>query len=416
MATGCLCSRPVCAISWVLCTSFAISYSNLPAGILNSPLSPRFQVKGRERGLAWRVRAPLRVWADREDNRLTVDLLKLSSQEMEDLLVSWGEPKFRAKQLYKAIYDQGVRDFSEITALPIALRGKLNTSTSLGTLRIAKEKQSKDGTIKRAYSLHDDKLIESVLMPYDDGRFTACISSQAGCAQGCVFCATGQMGFTRHLTSDEIFEQAFRFSQELKAEGRRLTNIVFMGMGEPFANFDNVVRALERIHDQLGIGWRHLTVSTVGIVPKIYEFADKNMQVTLAVSLHAASNEVRGALMPVNRRWDVYELMQACKYYVLKTNRRITFEWASIEGENDSKADANQLAELLKGLRCHVNVIPVNPTKGYAGHSSVSAARRFVESLESLGIPATLRVRRGIDIDGGCGQLTVAMEDQSSQI
>jgi len=241
---------------------------------------------------------------------LKLDLLKLSLSEMENLMSSFGEPKFRAKQLHKAIFDTRIQSFSEMSALPTKVREKLERAATIGSLKIAKEQVSKDGTIKRAYALHDDRLIESVLMPYDDGRYTACISSQAGCAQGCVFCATGQMGFGRHLSSDEIFEQAFRFSQELQQEGKRLSNVVFMGMGEPFANYDNVINALNRIHGTLNIGWRHVTVSTVGIVPKIYEFADMNSQVTLAVSLHCANDEKRGDLMPVNRRWSVAELIQ----------------------------------------------------------------------------------------------------------
>lgn len=199
-------------------------------------------------------------------------------------------------------------------------------------------------------------------MPYTDGRQTACISSQAGCGMGCVFCATGQMGFSRQLTASEIFEQAQRFSAELKATDKRLSNIVMMGMGEPLANYDNVLAAVRRMNTELGIGARHITISTVGIAPRIRKLADEDLQVGLAVSLHQANDENRSKLMPVNERFPISELIDSCKYYIDKTNRRISFEWALIRNQTDTPAVAHELGGLLRGMLCHVNVIPLNPT------------------------------------------------------
>lgn len=335
-----------------------------------------------------------------------IDLYTLTPEELESLLLSWGQKKFRAKQLYSWLYEKGAQSFDEMSNLPGALRVKLEEECTLGSLSVSTEQQSQDGTLKRLYSLGDGQLIESVLMPYRGVRRTACISSQAGCAMGCVFCATGQMGFARHLTSAEIFEQAQRFSVELKARGERLSNVVLMGMGEPFHNYDNVLEAIRRLMKDLGIGARHITVSTVGLVPQIRRFADEGLQVTLALSLHAATDEERGALLPVNRRWPLSEVMAACHYYVEKTGRRITFEWALIAGKNDSSQEAHRLGRLLKGLSCHVNLIPLNPTQGYEGApTEAPAAAEFVDVLSRYGVAATVRVRRGIDIDAGCGQL-----------
>jgi 23S rRNA (adenine2503-C2)-methyltransferase len=277
---------------------------------------------------------------------------------------------------------------------------------ALGTLTVATEQASRDGTVKRLYRLHDGHLIESVLMKYTDGRRTACISSQAGCAMGCVFCATGQMGFGRHLTPTEIFEQVWRYDRALKADGERLSNVVLMGMGEPFHNYTSVVTAMRRMNQDLGIGARHITVSTVGIVPKIKELATEGIQVTLAVSLHAATDAARSVLMPVNRKWSVEDLVRACRDYVDQTHRRVTFEWALIEGQTDTVEEAHRLGHLLSGLLCHVNLIPLNPTGGYGGRPSApERVKRFVRTLGRHGVPASVRVRRGIDIDAGCGQL-----------
>ena len=335
-----------------------------------------------------------------------INLYDLTYDDLEALLNEWGEPEYRAEQLYGWLYERRALHVDEMTNLPKDLRQQLKDHTSLGLLELATGQISSDGTRKRLYRLQDGQLIESVLMTYDDKRRTACISSQAGCAMGCVFCATGQMGFARNLTATEIFEQVMRFARELEAEGERLSNVVFMGMGEPFHNYEPVMDALQRIRDDLGIGQRHITISTVGLVPQIRRFADEQLQVTLAISLHKATDSERTALMPVNKRWELRELIGACYYYVEQTNRRITFEWAAIAGENDTPQEAAKLGELLEGLNCHVNIIPLNPTGGYAGQPADSqAVERFINILESYGVSATVRVRRGIDIDAGCGQL-----------
>ncbi|MCA9893434.1 MAG: 23S rRNA (adenine(2503)-C(2))-methyltransferase RlmN [Anaerolineae bacterium] len=334
------------------------------------------------------------------------NILQYELPALTELMASWGEPRFRVKQVWDWLYDKRVMSFDEMTNLPQALRDRLNQEMVIGTLEQVIEQSSHDGTTKRLYRLDDGQLIESVLMPYDDHRRTACISSQAGCAMGCVFCATGQMGFARNLTSTEIFEQAYRFAQLLAQEGERLSNIVLMGMGEPFHNYDAVMEAIHRLMDDLGIGARHITVSTVGLVPQIRRFADEGVQVSLAISLHKATDAERTPLMPVNKRWNIAELIDACHEYVAKTNRRVTFEWAAISGENDTPDEARKLGTLLQGLNCHVNIIPLNPTGGYAGRpADPEAIRQFIDILEMYGVSATVRVRRGIDIDAGCGQL-----------
>jgi 23S rRNA (adenine2503-C2)-methyltransferase len=336
-----------------------------------------------------------------------VNLYALSFDELEALLTGWGEPRFRAKQVWGWLYERRAVSFGTMMNLPQTLRDRLATETTLGTLRLVTEQRSTDGTIKRVYALPDGKMIEAVLMVYEDGRRTACISTQAGCAMGCVFCATGQMGFMRHLSVTEIFEQAMVFARELAAEDERLSNVVLMGMGEPFHNYDGSVGVMHRLMDDLEIGARHITVSTVGLVPQIRQFADEGLQVKLAISLHAADDEARGALLPVNRRWDIEELMAACRYYIAKTGRRVTFEWALIHGETDTPEQAQALGRLLQGMLCHVNVIPLNPTAGYNGTpSEVAATDAFINILANYGVSATVRVRRGIDIDAGCGQLT----------
>ncbi len=334
------------------------------------------------------------------------NLYELNLDQLNDLFQQWGEPRFRAKQVYDWLYTNPVETFDAMTNLPKPLRERLASETTLGTLEIVTERASRDGTVKRLYKLPDDQLIESVLMPYDDDRRTACISTQAGCAMGCVFCATGQMGFARHLTAAEIVEQAVRYAALLHAEGDRLSNIVLMGMGEPFHNYDNTIEAIRRLMDQLGIGARHITVSTVGLVPQIRRFAEEGLQVRLAISLHAATDDERSALLPVNRRWDLDELLDACREYIEKTGRRITFEWALIRGENDTVEQAQALGKLLQGMLCHVNLIPLNPTGGFDGKpSSTEAVNTFIDVLDRYGVSATVRVRRGIDIDAGCGQL-----------
>ncbi len=335
-----------------------------------------------------------------------IDLYSLTLEQLADLLQSWSEPRFRAKQIWAWLYDKRVTSLDAMSNLPKSLRNRLQAETTLGSLTIEAEQTSEDGTVKRLYRLADGQLIESVLMEYDDERRTACISTQAGCAMGCVFCATGQMGFSRHLTSAEIFEQALFFARDLEARGDRLSNVVFMGMGEPFHNYDASLEAVRRLMNDLGIGARHITVSTVGLVPMIRRFAEEGLQVKLAVSLHAATDAERDALLPVNRRYPLSDLIQACRDYVETSGRRMTFEWTLIQGENDTPEQAHALGGLLKGLKCHVNVIPLNPTGGYHGGPSASGRiEAFIAILGEYNVPATVRIRRGIDIAAGCGQL-----------
>lgn len=334
------------------------------------------------------------------------DIYTLTPAALTALIAAWGEPRFRAGQIHDWLYTRRAASFAAMTELPKALRERLNAAFTLGSLELDAEQVSRDGTVKRLYRLHDGQLIESVLMEYDDDRRTACISTQAGCAMGCVFCATGQMGFMRHLTADEIFEQALYFARDLEARGERLSNIVLMGMGEPFHNYEATVAALRRLMDDLGIGARHITVSTVGLVPMIDRFADEGLKVRLAISLHAATDQERSALLPVNRRYPLADLMRSVRDYTDKTGRRVSFEWTLIQSENDTPEQAHALGRLLKGLLCHVNVIPLNPTQGFDGDPSAAGRiETFIAILGDYGIPATMRVRRGIDIDAGCGQL-----------
>ncbi len=341
-----------------------------------------------------------------------INLYALDEAELAAYLAALDERPFRAKQIWQWLYEKRVSSFDAMTNLPRATISKLKESARLGELEMTARQLSKDGTEKRLYRLPDGQLIESVLMPYDDKRRTACISSQAGCALGCVFCATGQMGFGRHLSAAEIFQQALIFARDLAARGERLSNVVFMGMGEPFHNYEASLEAIDLLMKRLGIGARHITISTVGLVPQIRRFADEGLQVKLAVSLHKTDDSERSALMPVNRVWPIAELMDACRYYAERTQRRITFEWAAIAGENDTVAEARRLGRLLAGLHCHVNVIPLNPTGGYKGGPAPAPdLNRFLTTLRQHGVPATARLRRGIDIDAGCGQLKTAAHD-----
>lgn len=338
-----------------------------------------------------------------------IRLYDLSLEALESLLTEWGYPVFRARQIWRWLYAQKATRFDQMTNLPADLRQQLEAQTTLSALEPVRELASSDGrTVKWLFRLADGQLIESVLMDYADGRRTACISTQAGCAMGCVFCATGQMGFARHLSAGEIVEQAIILARWLEARQERLSNVVLMGMGEPLHNYEAVLEGIHRLNapEGLGIGQRHITLSTVGLVPQIRRLADEGLQVKLAISLHAASDEERSALLPVNRRWPLAELMDACRYYIDKTDRRVTFEWALIAGENDVPEQAHALGRLLHGLLCHVNLIPLNPTQGYGGSASGSeSVARFQAVLSDYGVTSTVRVRRGIDINAGCGQL-----------
>lgn len=337
-----------------------------------------------------------------------VNLYDLSRAELQELLQGLGEPAFRAEQVWSWLYRRHVADFDSMTNLPRSLREKLAQAARLDLLQPVSVMKSNDGqTTKVLFQLPDGQLIETVRMDYDE-RHTLCISTQAGCAMGCVFCATGQMGFFRHLTDGEIVAQVMHFARELGAEGERVTNIVLMGMGEPLHNYDQTLSAIDRLTDDEGfnLGARRITLSTVGLVPAIRRFADEERQVGLAVSLHAATDEERDRLIPINRRWKIAELMDTLRYYIEKTGRQVTIEWALIAGENDTSEQAEKLGKLLQGMLVHVNLIPLNPTAGYGGApSSRARVAAFRDTLERYGVSSTVRVRRGIDIQAGCGQL-----------
>jgi 23S rRNA (adenine2503-C2)-methyltransferase len=332
----------------------------------------------------------------------------LDLASLQTLVSSWGEPSFRARQIWEGIYKHFWNNPDQFSNLPSMLRERLGKELSFSHLEPGVVLSSSDHeTIKTLFHLPDKLAIEAVLMLYEERR-TLCISTQAGCAMGCVFCATGQMGFKRNLSSGEIIEQVLYYARQLKEQDQAVTNVVLMGMGEPFHNYENTLAAIDRLNHPQGmnLGARRFTISTVGLVPMIQRFANENRQINLAISLHAADNTLRTSLLPVNRKYPIEEVIMACREYVHKTGRRVTFEWALIQGVNDMPNIASNLAALLKGLICHVNVIPLNPTHKYSGQASTrERALAFCAVLEEAGIPATVRLRRGIDIQAGCGQL-----------
>ena len=335
---------------------------------------------------------------------MKLDIKSMNLAELTAYLTENGFEKFRAKQVLTWI-KQDAASFDDMTNLPAKLRDFLNAHTYLAKAEIVRAQYSKlDDTAKFLFALYDDEYVEGVLMRYHHG-LSACISTQVGCKMGCTFCATGRSGFSRSLTASEMIAQIR--SMELRA-GERISNVVLMGMGEPFDNYDHVIAFLRLVssEDSLHIGMRHITISTCGIVPRMYDFADLQLQCGLSVSLHAPDDEARSRTMPVNRRYPISELLEACRYYVKKTNRRITFEYALISGENDSDLHARKLAALLSGMLCHVNLIPVNTVSG-AGYqkSTIKRQNAFVNILSAAGINATVRRTLGSDIDASCGQL-----------
>lgn len=323
-----------------------------------------------------------------------------SREELDALLA--GEPRFRATQVWEGLYERGVGP-DAMTNLPGALRERL-AEELLPALTAQAESVGDDGdTVKWLWALADGREVETVLMHYPD-RSTVCVSTQAGCAMACGFCATGQAGFERHLTTGEIVEQVVR--ARTAAAPRRLSNVVFMGMGEPLANYDAVWRAVEVLHGELGLSARHLTLSTVGIVPGIRRLADEALPVNLAVSLHAANDTLRDELVPINRRYPLAALHEACEDYLRAKNRRLSFEWALIDGVNDRPSDAEELAAYARSLRAHVNLIPLNPTEGYRTRGTPpERVRAFADRLVGLGANATVRRNRGTEIAAACGQL-----------
>ena len=312
------------------------------------------------------------------------------------------QPRYRVDQVWNGLYEQG-QPPTDISTLPAKLREQLGQSL-VPALNLTTQSISDDEmTLKSLWDVSGDAAVETVLMHYTE-RSTVCISSQAGCAMGCGFCATGQAGYQRNLTVGEIVEQVI--AARNAARPRRLSNIVFMGMGEPFANYDRVIEATRRIISDLGIGARKITISTVGLIPQILRFAEEDLQVGLAVSLHAANDELRTKLVPINKRNPIAELVDAVNHVRHRTGRRVSFEWAMIDGVNDRESDANELATIARKAHAHVNLIPLNPTPGWptVGTPAVRV-REFAASLDKLGVNATIRRNRGNEIDAACGQL-----------
>jgi 23S rRNA (adenine2503-C2)-methyltransferase len=345
-----------------------------------------------------------------------IDLYDYSRSQLAALLASWGFSPVHAAPLWRALYRHCVVAINNLPELPAQLRTRLAQEATLGCSTTVAHHVASDGLAhKYLLGLRDGERIETVLMHYRS-RATACVSTQAGCALGCVFCATGQQGFRRNLTSGEIVAQAMHVQRALRkfaapGEPSQLQNLVLMGMGEPLLNYDAVMHALDILRDPggLAIGVKQITLSTVGVVPGILRMANERRPYSLAVSLHAASQEERAAMLPAGRTWPLDELLEACRYYIGQTQRKIFFEWTLIAGQNDSPQQAHQLGQLLQGMQAQVNLIPLNPTVGYdSAPPPAEATAEFQSILRQYGLPATVRQRRGIDIAAGCGQLAGA--------
>lgn len=324
--------------------------------------------------------------------------------ELKQEFVEMGEKPFRAEQVFKWLYEAKVASFDEMTNLSLELREKLKQNYEMHKFNILRKQESADGTIKYLFDVLDGNAIETVLMSYHHG-YSLCVSTQIGCKMGCKFCASTGIKFVRNLSSGEIVEQILAVERD---NNIRISNVVFMGIGEPLDNYDNVVNAIRIINNQKGIniGARHISISTSGLVPKIYQLAEENIQCTLSISLHATTDEQRSAMMPVNNRYNIKELLQACRDYIEKTNRRISFEYALAKDNNDNLEDAKRLVKLLKGMICHVNLIPINKIEnGDYTKSSNENIMKFRDFLNEHGIVATIRRELGSDIDAACGQL-----------
>ena len=341
---------------------------------------------------------------------MPADIKSMYEEELKEEFAKMGEPAYRAGQVYKWLHE-GVKSFDEMTNISKKLRERLMENYYISNAAIEKKLISAyDDTKKYLFSFGDGEMVESVLMKYHHG-YTSCISTQVGCKMGCTFCATGKSGFSRNLTASEMLAQ---LQAEQQDNHIRISNIVLMGMGEPLDNFENVIRFLKLVSSENGmnIGMMHISLSTCGIVPKIYELADMKLQLTLSVSLHAPNDQIRSRTMPVNRKYNIDELLKACQYYVRQTNRRISFEYAMIDGVNDSVANAEELAKRLKGILSHVNLIPVNAVKGTGYEKSKKESiKRFIAVLERAGITATVRRTLGSDINASCGQLRRSVSD-----
>ncbi|HJZ49491.1 MAG TPA: 23S rRNA (adenine(2503)-C(2))-methyltransferase RlmN [Roseiflexaceae bacterium] len=350
---------------------------------------------------------------------MTIDIPNLydfALSDLEALLHSWGQPAYRARQIYRQLYVNLAVDPAAMTDLPLALRERLAAETRIGSLQLMRLQTADDGMTRKAlFQLPGGEVVESVLMVYPD-RATACVSTQAGCAMDCVFCATGRLGLLRNLSPGQIVEQALWAARELRlnvptferSNVEALTNVVFMGMGEPFANYDRWWQSVVRLHDPQGfnMGARSMTVSTVGLVSGIRRLADEPLPINLAISLHAPDDTLRSELMPINRRYPIAALLDATREYIARTNRRVSFEYVLLQGKNDLPEQAIALAELLQGMLCHVNLIPWNPVPGAPlGRSERARVLRFQQELLDRGIACTVRVERGLAIAAACGQL-----------
>ena len=325
-------------------------------------------------------------------------------EELKQEMIQIGEKPFRAEQIYSWLYKEKVKDFNEMTNLSLELREKLKENYTICNFKIIKKQESKDGTKKYLFDVLDSNAIETVLMSYHHG-YSLCVSSQIGCKMGCKFCASTGINFIRNLSSGEIVEQLIAVEQD---ENIKISNIVFMGIGEPLDNYENVIKAIRIINNPKGlnIGARHISISTSGLVPKIDKLANENIPCTLSISLHATTNEKRSSMMPINNTYPIEELINYCKEYIKKTNRRISFEYALAKDSNDNLEDAKKLAKLLKGMLCHVNLIPINPIeKGIYTKSTNENIIKFRDYLNEKGIVATIRRELGSDIDAACGQL-----------
>ena len=341
-----------------------------------------------------------------------IDIKSLNLEELNNLMVSMGEKAFRSKQIYEWLHVKLARSFGEMSNISVLLRTKLSEKCEFTALKPVEVLTSRiDGTKKYLFELSDGNIIESVLMRYHHGN-SVCISTQAGCRMGCKFCASTLDGLARNLKPSEMLDEIYSIEKDI---GERVSNIVLMGSGEPLDNYDNVMKFLELISDKngLNISQRNITLSTCGIVPKIYELADREMQITLAISLHAYDDEKRRELMPVAKAYTIEEVLKACRYFFEKTGRRLTFEYSLVSGVNDNEEGAKKLGELLKGMNCHVNLIPVNPIKERNfKQSDRQAIEKFKNKLEKYGFNVTLRREMGRDINGACGQLRKRYKDE----
>ena len=341
-----------------------------------------------------------------------IEIKSLSLVQLKNTMTEMGEKAFRAKQIYEWLHQKQAESFDEMSNLSTSLREKLKERCVLTTLKMLEVQTSKiDGTQKYLFALPDGNVVESVLMKYKHGN-SVCISSQVGCKMGCRFCASTIGGWTRNLLPSEMLEQIYRIQ---KLSGERVSNVVVMGTGDPLDNYDNLLKFIRLLTDENGlhISQRNVTVSTCGIVPKMYELAEENLQITLAISLHASNQEKRAELMPIANKYSIEEVLEACRNYFEKTGRRLTFEYSLVGGKNDTKEDAEELARLIKGLNCHVNLIPVNPIKerDYV-QSDKKVIENFKNKLEKYQINVTIRREMGRDIDGACGQLRKSYIDK----